>query len=319
MKTILLKDIFNIEYGNQLDLNKLVIDKENGVNFISRSKKNLGVQTKVRKISNKTLFKKGSITVTLGGSYLLSAFVQQNSFYTGQNIKVLTPKIKLTDLEKKFYCYVISHNRFRYTSHGREANKTLDYLPVPTKENIPKWVYTTKIPKIIKKPLINNEYNLNIKTWQYFKLGNIFNISKGKTPKNQIEGNTRLISATNSNNGLSKKISSLSNKNKANTITVSSNGSIAESFYQDKDFFATGDINILECKNINVYVALFINTIISKEKFRFNYGRKWGKEKMIEHKIKLPTIGNQPDWKFMEDYVKSLNYSASLDSLYNPS
>ena len=77
MDTVPLGEVFDIVYGSQLDLNKLEVDLENGINFISRSRENLGLQTKVKKIENKTLFKKGSITVTLGGSYLLSAFVQK--------------------------------------------------------------------------------------------------------------------------------------------------------------------------------------------------------------------------------------------------
>ncbi len=41
-------------------------------------------------------YKKGDITVPLGGSYLLSAFVQDEDFVTAQNVDVLRPK-------KKFY------------------------------------------------------------------------------------------------------------------------------------------------------------------------------------------------------------------------
>ncbi|CAC9996100.1 hypothetical protein [uncultured Gammaproteobacteria bacterium] len=52
-------------YKNLLcvEKNHLEIDLKNGINFISRSRENLGVQTKIKKLSNKTLFKKGSITV----------------------------------------------------------------------------------------------------------------------------------------------------------------------------------------------------------------------------------------------------------------
>lgn len=156
MNTVPLSSIFNIKYGNQLNLNNLDVDLKNGINFVCRSRENLGVRTKVRKIADETAFKKGSITVTLGGSYLLSSFVQKEDFYTAQNIKVLTPKQPLTEIEKKFYCYVIGHNRFRYTSHGREANKTLNNLLVPSVNDIPDWVSSTKIsyPKNIVYRLI---------------------------------------------------------------------------------------------------------------------------------------------------------------------
>ena len=150
-----LKDLFNISYGSQLDLNKLeVINKENeeeGINFVSRSSSNLGVICKVKTVPRKTFFKKGSITVSLGGEYLLSAYVQEADFYTSQNIKVLTPKQPMSDIEKIFYCYVIRYNRFRYYSHGREANKTLDDIKVPSKQEIPSWVYSVKIVKPKKR------------------------------------------------------------------------------------------------------------------------------------------------------------------------
>lgn len=313
METTCLSEIFNIVYGNQLDLNKLEVDLEKGINFISRSRENLGVQTKVKYINGKAPFSKGSITVTLGGTYLLSSFVQQKDFYTAQNIKILTPKYHLSDVEKKFYCYVIEHNRFRYTSHGREANKTLNYLPVPTVNSIPNWVSSVKTCEVEKTALINEKYTLSKSQWKYYLIKNIFDIKKGNTPKHQEKGMTRLISATSLNNGVSKLINTNQTANTSNVITVSSNGDVGDAFYQSKDFFATGDVNILIPKfRLNPYIAIFLNVIIRQEKFRFNYGRKWGKAKILEHKIKLPTKNNQPDWKFMENYIKSLPYSRSL-------
>ncbi len=313
MNTVPLGDIFDIKYGSQLDLNKLVVDLDNGVNFISRSRENLGVHTKIKKIHTKKLFKKGSITVTLGGSYLLSSFVQKEDFYTAQNIKVLTSKQPLTDLQKKFYCYAIKHNRFRYTSHGREANKTLNDLLVPSIDSIPNWANTVKITPPDKQSLTKKDHALDIDNWKYFLYQDIFEIKKGNTPKMQSNGNIFLVSATSLNNGVSKTISSPSITNNKGLITVSSNGAVGDAFYQNKDFFATGDVNILIPKfNLTPFIAMFLNTVIKKEQFRFNYGRKWGKEKMLAHKVKLPTKNNQPDWQFMQDYIKSLPYSKSL-------
>ena len=54
-------------------------------------------------------------------------------------------------------------------------------------------------------------------------------------------------------------------------------------------------------------------TLIRKEKYRFNYGRKWETERMKESLIKLPIDKNgNPDFEFMENYIKSLPYSANL-------
>ena len=312
MKRISLNEIFTIRGGHSLDLNKLIITtSQKGIAYVSRKSGDNGISAYVKEISSIQSGKAGELTCALSGNGVLSTFIQDRDFYTSYHVAILTPKFELTQMEKFFYCYAILENQYRF-NWGRQANKTLKDIQIPAHEEIPKWVYKTKIPKIIKKPLVTEEYDLDVQNWTYFKLGKIFNISKGKTPKEQSKGKTRFISATNSNNGISRKINSLSPKNSANVITVSSNGSIAESFYQDKDFFATGDINILENENINVYVALFINTIIYQEKFRFNYGRKWGKEKMLEHEIKLPTINKKPDWEFMENYIKSLDYTKSL-------
>ncbi len=49
------------------------------------------------------------------------------------------------------------------------------------------------------------------------------------------------------------------------------------------------------------------------EKYRFNYGRKWGIDRMKKSLIKLPVDSDgKPDYKFMEDYIKSLPYSINL-------
>jgi hypothetical protein len=50
-----------------------------------------------------------------------------------------------------------------------------------------------------------------------------------------------------------------------------------------------------------------------KEEYRYSYGRKWGIGRMKKTTIKLPTDNKvEPDWQFMEDYIKSLPYSSNL-------
>jgi hypothetical protein len=64
---------------------------------------------------------------------------------------------------------------------------------------------------------------------------------------------------------------------------------------------------------MNKYVALFICSVIRKEKYRFSYGRKWHMERMNTSKIKLPvTNDGTPDYKFMENYIKSLPFSSKI-------
>jgi len=149
---------------------------------------------------------------------------------------------------------------------------------------------------------------METKNWKWFKYNEIFEIKKGKrlTKADMINGDIPYIGATDSNNGITAKISNEEHLHSANTITVSYNGSIAEAYYQTKEFWATDDVNVLYPKfAMNAYSALFCTTIINKEKYRFNYGRKWDKELMNVSTIKLPVDNNgNPDWQWIENYVK---------------
>ena len=83
--------------------------------------------------------------------------------------------------------------------------------------------------------------------------------------------------------------------------------------YQPYNFSASDHVEKLIPKfRMNKYLAMFLVTIMNKEKYRYNYGRKCSQDRMKQKSIKLPSKNNQPDWRFMEDYIKSLPYSASI-------
>lgn len=317
MQTVKLNDIFDIEYGNQLDFNKMEVDENSEINFVSRTSKNLGVVNQVKNIGIDP-YPAGLITVTLGGSYLLSSFVQPKPFYTAQNIKVLSPKTRMTFGEKIFYCKCIEFNRFKYTSHGREANKTLDYLNVPSLEEIPTNLKGIDgAEPIDNKSLIDEDINLEIEKWKWFKYSDLFVIKRGKGPrkKNLLEGgNTPLVTSTDENNGVSD-YTRRSPNHKANVITVNRNGSVGEAFYQPEAFSSTEDVHVFIPKfELNPYVALFLVTLIKMEKYRFSYGRKWGIKRMNESKILLPaTEDGSIDLSFMERFIKSIHYSSKIE------
>jgi len=148
--------LFDFSYGTKLDFNKMTICKKidkDAVNFVTRSSKNLGIEDTVKKIDDLDPFPEGLITVALGGS-LLSSFVQQKPFYTAQNIMVLIPKNDMTFREKLFYCLCISKNRFRYSTFGREANRTLKKLELPDK--IPDWVNSKELLQSVREKMMSD-------------------------------------------------------------------------------------------------------------------------------------------------------------------
>lgn len=136
-----LNKVFKIDHGNKFDLNKMSRCglRDDAVTFVGRSSERNGVVAFVEHVRGAEPFPAGSITVALGGS-ALSSFVQKRPFYTAQNLDVLTPLSSMSLDEKLYYCLSIEANRFRYSTFGREANRTLKYLLVPTRESVPSWV-----------------------------------------------------------------------------------------------------------------------------------------------------------------------------------
>lgn len=307
-------DYFKIISGNSLELSELEVDV-NGVNFIARGEKNNGVSARVKKIENVPTLQPNTITVACSGS-VMESFFQPEEYYTSYHVFCLSPKVEISYNQMLYYCECLRANKYRY-NYGRQANKTLASIDIPDIAEIPSWVNTFTLPKkFSNKPLIEKMVSFDTSGWRYFKLSVLFDIKKGKrlTQENQSQGSIPFIGSTEYNNGITNYISNTDFLHSQNVITVTYNGSIAEAFYQSQIFWASDDVNVLYPKfELNNYIALFICTIIKQEKYRFNYGRKWFAERMEESQIKLPVDKNgNPDWQFMEDYIKSLPYSSNL-------
>jgi hypothetical protein len=312
MKLVKVSEIFDVKYGVNLELNKLT-QTPVGINFVSRTAKNNGVSAIVAPLNNVKPIPAGTISVAGGGS-VMESFLQPKPYYSGRDLYYLTAKIKLTDEEKLFYCSCLKANQYRF-NYGRQANRTLADLLIPSKDEIPSWVYKEKIHdfdtaerSFTKEP----SPSLKLELWGWFKIEDIFDIKKGKrlTKANMKKGDVPFIGSIDSNNGYREYIGQKP-IHSGNTITVNYNGSVAEAFYQPKPFWASDDVNVLYPKfEMNQYSALFIASLIKLEKYRFNYGRKWHMERMKESKIKLPVLNNnEPDYHFMERYIKTLPFS----------
>ena len=147
--------------------------------------------------------------------------------------------------------------------------------------------------------------------WKEFKIKDLFGIRRGSiTSLNEIdEGTTPIVSASGSNEGIDffGDVPALYNNN----ITISMNGvNTGFTAYHGYDFNINVDCCVLIQKfTMNAYIGEFIATIIGKLRYRYSYGRKMSAERIMKETIKLPvdSSGN-PDWQFMEDYIKSLHH-----------
>lgn len=312
-----LDEIFNITYGNQLDLNKCkTCQAPEGCNFVNRSSVNCGVSARIIPPAKATCYPSGCITSAMGGS-VLSSFVQQEPFVTGQNVKVLIPKSDMALSEKLYYCACIEANRFRFSTFGREANATFDSLIVPSREEIPAQYLEKDTTSFFSPNSVSRKQVFDTAHWQLFPIGQLFTIKKGKRliKANMTEGNIPFIGASDSNNGQTALIGNDKNLHPGNLITVNYNGSIGEAFYQPRPFVASDDVNILYPRHfrLNKYIGLFLCAVIQNEKYRFSYGRKWHKELMERSSIRLPVDNHgAPDWKYMERYMKGIPFSSNL-------
>ncbi|NGX98484.1 MAG: hypothetical protein G4V63_25730, partial [Candidatus Afipia apatlaquensis] len=151
-------------------------------------------------------------------------------------------------------------------------------------------------------------------SWAPFSLQSLFDLRKGKrlTKQSMKIGDLPFIGAIDGNNGVRQLISAEA-QHPENVITVNYNGTVAEAFYQPGPFWASDDVNVLypKFKGMDPLVGLFFCTIIRREKYRFNYGRKWNLERMRDSSIRLPvTAKGGPDFNFMRRFVSSLPYSS---------
>lgn len=320
----ILENIFNVRYGHSLDLNKLEItdiDDPDGVAYVSRKSQDNGIAAYVKRINSIETGKQGELCVALSGSGVLSTFIQTREFYTSYHVAILTPKLELSNIQKLFYCYAIFKNQYKF-SWGRQANRTIRNLEVPNINEIPDFVgnIDLKIEDNIKIPLEDKKYNLNTNNWHEFILDKIFDIKRGSfCSKPKKIGNIPYISSTAKDNGISGYCDiDMKNVDNSNSITVANNGSVGEAFFHDYNFVASSDVSILKNSYINKYNAMFLITVLKQEKFKYQYGRKWGLERMNKSKISLPSSYNQknksyePDWIYMENYIKSLNFSSAI-------
>lgn len=318
MKTIKISELFDVKYGVNLELVRLEEipqSDSNSIPFVSRTEKNNGVSAYVQKIDDLEPNPAYTISVAGGGS-VLSTFFQQEKYYSGRDIYILIPKKKFSETEMLFYAFCIRKNKFRY-NYGRQANKTLKDILIP--EQVPsKWAKLNiqKLNNLKSDAIFNEKINLDISDWKYFNLTDLFEItaSRDELMDDLTQGGkTPYVTSSDSNNGVTSYIEE-EPTNPEGTITANRGGSVGHFYYQPVPYKATPvDVRILTPKfKINTYLGLFLKTILQLEKYRYNYSRKMGSERLSQFKIKLPEKNNQPDWDLMENYIKSLPYSSSL-------
>ena len=301
-------ELFYVKYGINMELNACEIASgEEGINFVARTSENNGVVAKVKPVEGKIPQPAGVLSCAGSGS-VLATFVQHKPFYSGRDLYILTPKKEMRLEEKLFYCHCIKMNAYRY-GYGRQANKTLKDIPLPP---LLDWLQEFTVDySPITTSIQHRDLPIDTKGWKYFKLSGFFQQERGKrlTKENRIEGGIPLATAGFSNEGIAIHVANDEMKTYRDALTIDM---FCNCFYRGYEFVCDDNILVLEplFDGANQYNMLFLATVINADKYRYAYGRQYRQKDFREHVIQLPTdkSGN-PDWEFMERYMKSLPYS----------
>ena len=163
--------------------------------------------------------------------------------------------------------------------------------------------------------------------WKIFNFIDLFDIKDGyynKKPPLEKNGTIPFLGATQYDNGITgfysqetienyDKVGNVSSKDKSkrlfqpNCLAVTNNGSVGNVYYQEFLFTCSHDITVLYLKKykLNKFIAKFLIPLLQKSGESFEYGKKWRPKRMKKSKLQLPidSLG-QPNWQFMEDYIK---------------
>lgn len=176
---------------------------------------------------------------------------------------------------------------------------------------------------------------LDVSAWKAFRFGDLIDeIYKAKAYA-KIELTASLhkrddyipfVSRTEMNNGVDcyvweKEVQYIE---AGNAIVV---GDTTATISYQANSFVTGDhIIVIRAQWLNQYAAMFIVSLLQRERFRYSYGRAYLKDSIentclllpvrhdehgaiiIERERGFSAEGYLPDWQWMEDYIKSLHY-----------
>ena len=121
-KPFLLSRLFDAGMGNGIDAVTTSTDNPK-YNYVSRNSNGNGVTMRVDEIEGEEPFPAGSLTLALGGSYLGACFMQNEPFYTAQNVAVLRDTHSMPVEAKLFIATLVRfESDTKYQAFGRELN-----------------------------------------------------------------------------------------------------------------------------------------------------------------------------------------------------
>lgn len=354
-KEFKLSALFSMTRGTRLT----TYDRISGeIPLVTAGEENSGVSEYIDNMEQEKFY--NTLTVDMFNN----CFYHDGIFCADDNILVLD-NVDMSKNCKLFISAIINQDKYRY-NYGRQyrqKNYVKHYIKLPIKYNpngtpyidknktyseegyTPNWQFMEDyIKSLHHKPIttkvkVGEAKDLKIDKWEEFTVSSLFTLLNGKgITKEEIEENSGYLITVQSgeeNNGVLGKIDknycikmgyTLTDKM---CLTVARTGSAGFVSFQAEGC-VVGDsakILLLDDEIATKPIYLFLQTILSANRFKYDYGRKVTEDKYLSDIIKLPIQRDQdgtpiidgnhtysekgfiPDWEFMEDYINSLPYS----------
>lgn len=267
------------------------------------------------------------ITISCNGAGCGSTFYHPYKFNVNGDAITLIEKNSMSDKAKSFIACILNGAFTRKYSYEEKCSpqKALDEIVrLPTTHNgDPDWAYMesymasleTKVAEsltLLQAAKDAEKKKVDTREWGEFRVGELFAQERGKekAPKQNEPGDCPLIQETNNNNGFDRMVVP-TKVIKGNSITVSINYA-QNVFYQADDFCASVNIAVLRNNHLNRYNSQFVCSVLRNAHQKFDYTSKISKELLNKEIIMLPVDKTgQPDWAYMEEYMRKVEKKAN--------
>lgn len=310
-KKFKIEDVFMIK---KPDVRSEKYYEEGAVNYVSSGAFNNGVMKCLKPKEGEVLDKGRCITVSpLDGS----SFWQEDDFLgrggSGASIALLYND-NLNQLNALFICSVIkkSAGKYGYANllNGNNLKNLEVILPAITKY-IPDFDTLTR-------EVSGGGINMNridTSSWKEFEISELFDVQTTKSTDKLMlnfadDGKYDFVGRTALNNGVQGKLNNLGyDANPAKTFSVVQVGQTC-CLYREREWYASQNIFILYPKYEDLITHRFFITTCINKMLAAKYQDAYTYPSLAELKkikVLLPAKAiNEPDWQFMEDYIKEI-------------
>lgn len=264
-------------------------------------------------------------------SFLGSVFY--HNYEASLDMKIHGLKIKNRELNSNLTQFIIVclKNSLPKVSYGNQLSSkdllTKSILLPVDKNGTPDWTFMEEYVQV-KSNQINNTYqlprqheitdfrNLDEVEWDEYFIDEIIDVKSGVrlTKDEQEKGRIPFIGSSDNHNGVTEFISNTNSSTSSNILGVNYNGSVGYAFYHPYKATFSDDVKRLSFKNgkNNQYTLLFLKHIIERQAKKYAYGYKFNGQRMKRQIVKLPSKSDsgQPDFEFMEQYMKRMENQA---------